>query len=197
MKSYTKQKHMIAAEAANIVLEKGIDIESAKREACSKFGISDKKKMPKDQEIQALLRERSEIFSYQEIKQEHEIKEISQIAIKAMQLFTDFRPKITGALLDGIYHHGSCIELHLFANTIEEVERQLIDRTIPFELTERKLKAGKNNWEIFYLISFYAGEELIEALIFLSDEPHKNIIDPMSDAPMNRLSLKQFLEFCS
>ena len=188
---------MIAAEAANIVAAKGVEIEVAKREACRKFGISDKKKMPKNQEIQALIRERLQIFSYQGIKQEQEIENIRQTAIKAMRLFSSFRPKITGALLDGIYHHGSCIELHLFSNTIEEVERQLIDRTIPYELTERKLKAGKNNWKTFYLISFYAGEEQIEALIFLSDEPYKNIIDPMSDTPMERLSLKQFIEFCS
>ncbi len=188
---------MIAAEAANIIIAKGVDIEDARREACRKFSISDKKKMPKDQEIQALLRERSEIFSYQNIKQEQQLEGIRQTAIKAMQLLIDFRPKIYGALLDGIYHHGSSIKLHLFTNTIEDIERLLIDRSIPFELSEQKLKSGRNNWEVFYTISFYAGEEQIEALIFLSDEPYKNIIDPATDAPMTRASLKQFMEICS
>ena len=194
MRSYSKQKHMIAAEAANIVAETGIDIEDARREACKKFGISDKKKMPKDQEIKALLRERTEIFSYHAIKDEPELEQIRQTAIKAMQLFADFKPKIAGAIIDGIYHHGSSIELHLFADTIEEIEMVMINRSIPFELIERKLKAGKNNWYIFYLVTFYAGEERIEGLIFLRDEPYKNIIDPESDAPMNRLSLKQFMD---
>ncbi|THB74865.1 MAG: hypothetical protein D6B28_01300 [Gammaproteobacteria bacterium] len=194
MKSYNRQKHMIAAEAANIVIEKGIDIELARREACKKFGISDRKKIPKDQEIQALLRERSELFNYQGMKQDKELEQIRQTAVKAMQLFTEFRPKITGAILDGIYHHGSSIELHIFANTIEEVERKLIHSSVPFELNERKLKAGKNSWETFYLITFYAGDDKIEALIFLSDDPHRNILDSVSDAPLERLSLKQFME---
>lgn len=185
---------MIAAEAANIVIEKGIDIELARREACKKFGISDRKKIPKDQEIQALLRERSELFNYQGMKQDKELEQIRQTAVKAMQLFTEFRPKITGAILDGIYHHGSSIELHIFANTIEEVERKLIHSSVPFELNERKLKAGKNSWETFYLITFYAGDDKIEALIFLSDDPHRNILDSVSDAPLERLSLKQFME---
>lgn len=193
-KPYTKEKHMIASEAANIIIAKGISFEAAKHEACKKLNISTKKKIPQDSEIEALLLERSALFNYTNFKSNIDLKQVHQTAIKAMELFSKFRPKITGAVLTEIFHQNSSIELHLFADTIEEVERLLIDHSIPFELIEKKYKVAKGNWEVFYIISFFAGDNNIKSVIFLHDGPYKNVIDKESEIPLKRVSLKQFLE---
>lgn len=191
---YSKEKHMIAAEAANIIIVKGVSLEAAKREACKKLNISSKKKIPKDSEVEALLLERSELFDYKNLKNDIDLEKVRKTAIKAMQLFSKFNPKATGVVLTEIFHQNSSIELHLFADTIEEVERLLIDHHIPFELIEKKYKVSKEKWNLFYIISFFAGDDRIESLIFLNDGSYKNIIDVENEAPIKRVSLKQFLE---
>ncbi len=193
-KLYTKEKHMIASEAANIVAAKGISFEAAKLEACKKLNISAKRKIPQDAEIEALLIERSKLFNYKSIMNKADLKKVHKTTIKAMELFSKFTPKVTGAVLTDIFHQNSSIELHLFADTIEDVERLLIDRSIQFELIDRKYKVAKGSCDTFYIISFFAGENNIKSVIFLNDSPYKNIIDSESETPLKRVSLKQFLE---
>ncbi len=193
-KLYTKEKHMIASEAANLIVAKGLSFEAAKLEACRKLNITSKKKIPRDAEIEALLIERSELFNYKNIKDETSLKNVYETTIKAMELFSKFHPKATGAVLTNIFHQNSSIELHLFADTIEDVERLLINRSIQFELIDRKYKVAKGSWDTFYSISFFAGENNIKSVIFLNDSPYKNIIGTESETPLQRVSLKQFLE---
>ncbi len=185
---------MIASEAVDIIITKGASFEAAKLEACKKLNISANRKIPKDSEIEALLIDRSELFSYTSIKSKASLKKVHETTIKAMELFSKFHPKATGAVLTDIFHQNSSIELHLFADTIEEVERLLIDHSIPFELIDKKYKVSKGSWDTFYIVSFFAGEHHIKPVIFLNDSPYKNIISNESETPLKRVSLKQFLK---
>jgi hypothetical protein len=57
-----------------------------------------------------------------------------------MQLLAKFNPHLTGAVLDGTAGLGSETHIHLFADSLKDVEMFLLNQDIPFETNEKSYR---------------------------------------------------------
>lgn len=128
-------RQAIAASAARMMAEDGInDYGYAKRKAARGLGYGEGVALPTNEEVQ------SELRAYQALYQEDELKvrlrEMRIVALDLMAGLEEFRPYLTGAVLDGTAGRASSIELDLFADSTKDVEISLLSRGIPYRTSE-------------------------------------------------------------
>ena len=110
----------LAQTAARIMAEQGIsDFLVAKQKAAQRLGVSENGNLPRNVEIQDALHEYHRLFSTE--KQAGLIARLRREARNAMALFEAFSPRLVGRVLAGTATDHSAVELHLFAETSEQV----------------------------------------------------------------------------
>ena len=121
----TKQRNRqvqqrLAYEAARIMAEQQLqDIETARRKAAARMGISDSKLFPRPTEIEQALMEYQQLFFGEAHNQR--LRGLREAPIQAMEALREFRPRLVGPVLHGTADAGSRVQLHLFADTPEDV----------------------------------------------------------------------------
>ncbi|BAU56879.2 hypothetical protein HH1059_02040 [Halorhodospira halochloris] len=177
-------------EAARLMAEEGIkDYFTAKRKAAQRLGAADTHNLPKNQEIQDALIEYQEVFGGAEhLAQLHELR---REAVKAMELFERFRPRLVGPVLLGTADSSSGVQLHLFADTPETVLFFLMDRGIPFDPDERRLRFGKDGWAVLPVFRFMAGNTEVELTVFNENGLREAPRSEVHGRPMERASLNE------
>ncbi|MFP4147157.1 MAG: hypothetical protein ACLFMS_00500 [Halorhodospira sp.] len=152
-------------EAARLMAEDGVrDYYAAKRKAAERLGASDTRNLPANQEIHEALLEHQAVFGGAE--HEAELLRLRRRALEAMTFFAEFRPRLVGSVLSGTADAGSSVQLHLFADTPETVLLYLMDRRIPFESDERRLRFGRDGWSVLPVFRFLAGDTEVELTVF-------------------------------
>ena len=131
----------IAAATARIMAEDGVDDYAlAKRKAARQLGAESTHALPDNTEIEAALR------SYQSLYQGEEQREriglLRELALDAMQAFAEFRPYLCGSILAGTAGRYSDIDLQLFTDDAKAVELFLLNRKLPYEVSERRCRVG-------------------------------------------------------
>lgn len=122
----------ICDTAARLIAEDGIgDYTQAKRKALRQLGLPDSTPMPSNAEIEAAVREWQAVF--QDDEQKERITHLRRKAAELMEILQDFRPYLTGSVLDGTAGRYAEIDLQLFADSAKEVEIFLLNRGIPYE----------------------------------------------------------------
>ncbi len=188
MSSTTRQQ--IAEEAARIMLEHGErDFQSAKLKAAKASGLIDQSALPSNQEIEEQIKQRQVIFTPDTHKALIYNKRLQ--AQNAMIFFRDFNPHLTGAVFDGTASKYSPLEIHLFVDTVEEVTIFLLEHNAPFQLSERKLRLGKNEEITVPMLRFYADEQEVEVTVFLPKYKNHSPISSIDGAPQRRANLKK------
>lgn len=125
----------IASAAARLMAEDGItDFHLAKRKAARQLGLDERSGFPDNAEVEAELR------AYHALYQDEEHKALllalRQTALELMELLADFRPYLTGSVLDGTAGPHSNIDILLFADSAKEVEIFLLNHGIDFNHVE-------------------------------------------------------------
>ena len=122
----------IAGLAARMMAEDGIaDYGFAKRKAAKNLGASDSESLPTNDEIETELR--TYLSLYQEEEQPERLQELRLTALEIMELLADFRPYLTGAVLDGTAGRYAGIEIDLYADSAKDVEIALLSRNISYD----------------------------------------------------------------
>jgi len=185
-----KMRQQIAEEAARLMLENGeASFHIAKRKAAEKTGLTTDDDLPSNQEIEAQIKRRQTLFDGEaHIKL---IRDKRQNALSAMGFFKDFTPLLTGPVMDGTASRYSPIEIHLFADTVEEVTIFLIENNIPFQLIDKRLKMGKNEEMQVPVLSFYADEQLMEVSVFPAKYRNHSPLSPVDGTPQKRMNIKK------
>jgi hypothetical protein len=125
----------IAAAAARLMAEDGInDYGAAKRKAAKNLGATESETLPGNDEIAEELRAYQAIYQAEE--QPERLRMLREAAIEAMTLLADFKPCLTGAVLDGTAGRNADIELDLFADSSKDVEIMLLSHSIPYQIDE-------------------------------------------------------------
>ena len=183
-------RQRIAMEAARIIVEGGIrDFYVAKRKAASKLGAPNTRNMPKNTEIENALIEHQRLFKSESYS--YNLKQLLDASLEAMQFFSDFHPRLVGAILNGTANEHSFVELHLFANTQEEVAIFLMDHHIPYEQIEKRLRIGQEKYESYPGFRFMAGDNTIELLVFTEDKSKQPPLDQVSGKLMQRAGIEE------
>ncbi len=126
----------IAAAAASLIAEEGLDYANAKRKAIER--IAGKKHhrlqreiLPSNEEIEEAVREYQKIF--QADSQPLRLRLLREKALALMRLLADFSPMLTGAVANGTASEHSDIHLHCFAPSAKELGIFLMNQGLDSE----------------------------------------------------------------
>ena len=131
--SHSSLRAEIAATAARLIADSGLDYAGARRRAVSEClgNRSPRGSLPDFDEIDEALREHLSLFD-----EDHEarVQELRETALALMQALESFTPLVTGAAWKGIAASHAPVHLQLFADNPKEVSYWLLNRRIPFEV---------------------------------------------------------------
>ena len=174
----------LAQEAARVLVESGgQDFLSAKRKAALRLGAVDTRNMPSNTEIEQALIEYQRLFRGS--SQPQILHALRTEAIKAMDFFEAFRPRLVGPVLQGTANEHTPITLHIAAATTEEVGMFLMRFQIPYELQDKRLRLSNDSQENYPCYRFLAGQFQVEVVVFPSGKP-VTPLSPVDGKPMRR-----------
>jgi hypothetical protein len=131
----TGARASIASAAARLMAEDGItDYHLAKRKAARQLGLTEHVGFPDNAEVEAELRAYRSL--YQDENHEELLLALRHSALELLDLLVDFRPYLTGSVLEGTAGEHSNIDILLFADSAKEVEIFLLNRGIDFKHAE-------------------------------------------------------------
>lgn len=187
-------RNQLAIESARLMALDGIsDFHKAKMKAAQRLGISGKKYLPGNDEIVLELKRYQNLFNKDKVLSSR--KNFYSHALKAMRGLDELQPRLALPELNEHMQHGHEIELHVTADTVEEVILVLMQRNIPYQQGIQKISFDSGNLSIeLPSLSLYADEQLIKIVIFIPPWQKKIPYDSGKKMPMRRLNLKQFEE---
>ena len=124
-------KSEIAATAARMVVEEGLEYGPAKRRAVRKLGLRARTALPDNDLIEESVREYIELFCAD--TQPAELLALRRLAVIWMERLAQFRPYLGGAVWHGTATRRSDIYLQLFCDDSKAAELALIDHRVDYE----------------------------------------------------------------
>lgn len=123
----------IAAVAARMVVEDGLDWGAAKRRAAQDLELGPRTRLPDNTELEDAVREYLAIFHGD--TQPGELRALRQLALVWMERLREFRPHLAGAVWHGTATRRSDIYLQLFCDDPKSAEIALIDHGVRYTPT--------------------------------------------------------------
>lgn len=122
---------LIAAAAAKMIAEDGLrDYSQAKRKALNHLNLPENAMLPDDREVDEQLR----IYQclYQDEEQRLRIAYLREKACEIMEKLEQFKPYLTGSVLDGTAGRYAQIDIQLFPDSAKEVEIFLLNNHVEY-----------------------------------------------------------------
>jgi hypothetical protein len=186
-------RQLIAQEAARLMYEEGVrEYRDAKRKAGRRYGaekaLSLGSPLPPNAEIHAELQRLLGLF--QEKVLPERLLHLRLIALRLMELLERFRPHLVGSVLNGTVTERSDIDLHLFAESSEEVEDFLEAKDIAFE---QEVVTIRHGGEFIDYVHLYLEEEgvVIECTVYPLVDLHRIPKSSITGKAMERAAIKQ------
>jgi len=123
----------IAATAARLVVEEGLEYGPAKRRAVKQLGLNARATLPNNEVLEDAVREYLEIFCTD--TQPAELRALRELATVWMERLAEFRPHLGGAVWRGTATALSDIYLQLFCDDPKSAEIRLIDHQVRYEVS--------------------------------------------------------------
>ena len=180
----TDPRALLTTTAA-LVVNDGYSLEEALRRAAREHGINLQHARPTRDALHAAIRDYRALF---QPHQERRLQEQRRIAVRAMQVFSEFEPRLIGPLVRG---DGPLdrVQLLLFVDSPEQVIVELTDRRMPWQESEAVLHYSGGRRRIHPALGFMAGETSVE-LILLDHNGHSDPPrDPVTGGRLDALSL--------
>lgn len=124
-------KAEIAAVAARMVVEEGLEYGAAKRRAVKQMGLGTRAALPDNLQLEVAVEEYLAVFCAE--TQPDELRALRTLALGWMERLVQFRPYLGGAVWRGTATRRSDIYLQLFCDDPKSAEIGLIDMNIRFE----------------------------------------------------------------
>lgn len=126
----------IAAAAARLVVEEGMEYGPAKRRAARSLGRHSVRtaEMPGNDALEDEVREYLALFCAD--TQPAELTALREVALRWMRQLAPFRPYLTGAVWRGTATRLNNVHLQLFCDDSKQTEICLIDQGVPFEANQ-------------------------------------------------------------
>jgi hypothetical protein len=176
----------IAAAAARLVAQDGADYGTAKRKAARQvLGLDSPAAnlLPDNIEIEDEVRKYQALF--QGPAQAARLAELRARALEVMEALTEFRPYLTGAVMNGTAGEHDDIHLQLFADSAKEVELYLLNRNVNIEISETPHFKGARHDPV-ETVSFLWHKEAVHAELYdLNDL--RGALKPRADGRLQRV----------
>lgn len=130
----------IAAAAARLIVDEGMDWGPAKQRAARDLGVP-RAALPGNDEVEEAVREHIAIFHAD--TQPGELRALRELAAVWMERLAEFRPHLTGAVWRGTATRLSNVHLQLYCDDSKATEIALIDRGLDFDVAETTASKGR------------------------------------------------------
>jgi len=122
----------IAAQAARLVVEEGLEYGPAKRRALKDLGLPPRMALPDNDAVEDEVRDYIALFCAD--TQPAELEALRRLALQWMERLAEFRPHLGGAVWHGTATRLSDIYLHLFCDDPKSAELALINADVSYEV---------------------------------------------------------------
>ena len=180
-----RARQVIAQEAARIIVNHGVrDYRVAKQKAAERLGVSARGSLPGNAEIEAAVAEHLQIFGGD--AHEDRLRLMRVAALSAMELLSNFTPRLVGPVLSGTADENSVVNLHVFSDSPELIALELEQIGVSYRPYERRLKSRRNQVETYAGFEFNHGNNAIQATVFPVDGIRQAPMSPIDGKPMQR-----------
>ena len=124
-------KSEIAATAARMVVEEGLEYGPAKRRAVKQLGLNARSPLPDNDAIEDSVRDYIALFCAD--TQPRELAALRSLALTWMERLEQFRPYLGGAVWHGTATRLSDIYIQLFCDDPKSAELALIEKGVAYE----------------------------------------------------------------
>lgn len=185
-------RQLIAQLAARMMAEEGIaDYAHAKRKAGRQLGITDSQCMPTNSEIEEEIRLYHDIYNSDD--QPEALLQLRKDALLVMQLLERFNPHLTGAVLDGTAGKYAETHIHLFADSLKEVEIFLLNQQIPYITDEKSYRISERrsmDRKKVPLFTLEGPHGLIKLSVFEVDDMRMATKSPVNGSNASRANIE-------
>ena len=134
----------IAASAARLVVEEGMEYGPAKRRAARLLGrhASRSAALPGNEAVEDEVRSYLALFCAE--TQPAELAALRAVASRWMGRLAEFRPHLAGAVWRGTATRLSAVQIELYCDDSKATEIALLDRRVPYEVASRPGPRGQD-----------------------------------------------------
>ncbi|NRF66729.1 hypothetical protein HLB44_07020 [Aquincola sp. S2] len=125
----------IAASAARLVVEEGMEYGAAKRKAARALGQNRPTLLPSNEAVEDEVRAHLALFCAD--TQPAELRALRELALGWMERLAEFRPHVAGAVWRGTATRLSAVQLELYCDDAKSAEIALINRGIDYDSATR------------------------------------------------------------
>ncbi len=133
---FTDAKSEIAATAARLVVEEGLEYGPAKHRAVRELGLPSRSPLPDNDLLEDQVVDYLQLFCSD--TQPQELQALRELALVWMERLQDFRPHLSGAVWRGTATRLSDIHIQLFCDDPKSAELTLIDQNVRYEVHSTK-----------------------------------------------------------
>jgi len=127
------ERDELAAAAARLVVEEGLEYGPAKKRAARDLGLNGRRAaLPDNEAVEAAVREHLELFHAD--SQPAELAELRRIALRWMERLAEFRPHLSGAVWRGTATRLSAIHLDLYCDDPKSAELALLNLGVDYDV---------------------------------------------------------------
>jgi len=180
-----RARQVLAQEAARIIVEQGVeDFRLAKSKAADRLGMTGHGSLPGNSEIEAAVCEHLQLFG----REPHFnlLQALRRTALSAMEILSQFSPRLVGPVLNGTAGVNSTVNLHVFCDTPELIALRLDESRVAYKPFERRLKSQRDRLQTYAGFRFLRDDSSIEATVFPIDGMRQAPISPVDGRPMKR-----------
>ena len=123
----------IAATAARLVVEEGLEYGPAKRRAVKQLGLNGRAELPDNQQLEDAVAEYITLFCAD--TQPAELRALRELAMVWMERLAEFRPHLTGAVWRGTATRLNDVHLQLYCDDSKSAEIMLISKGVEYDVS--------------------------------------------------------------
>ena len=188
-----ERRHRLATEAARLMAEGGFrDYHQAKLKAAERLGIYDDASLPRNREIEQALREYQRLFVGEPQQQAVQLRR--EAALRALEFFSGFSPRLAGPVLEGTADAHSPVHLHLHTDDADAVPRFLDEHCIPADARTRHVRLDRERSDDVPAWVFTAEELTFDVTVLPHDAVRQAPLSGVDERPMKRASAAQLLQ---
>lgn len=162
----------IAATAARLVVEEGLEYGPAKQRALKTLGLSrGRPALPSNDELEDQVRDYLALFCAD--TQPQELRALRELAAQWMARLAEFRPHLCGAVWRGTATRLSNIHLQLYCDDSKSAEIALINMNVDYEVGATAGPKGRGGSREIDVLSLAAPCRALNELVTL----HLSILD--------------------
>lgn len=182
-------KREIAAAAARLVVEEGMEYGPAKRRALRDMGLSARTALPHNDDVEAEVREYIALFCAD--TQPRELLALRHLALEWMERMAAFRPHVGGSVWHGTATRLSDVYIQLFCDDCKSAEIALIDHHVDYE---PRMVTGFHGEQVealsVHAMSRVLGEEIGVHLLVYDLDDLRGALKPDSQGRTPRVDLR-------